>query len=275
MGQCPPRRPWRPASSRVGDDVAPLAGTSSAKRAEGVLDIRQVLEKVQMVRLHVQDDGHRGEEVQEGVAVLAGLQDDGVSRGPPGSPQCSRGRVPPIMTVGSSRGRHEDVGAHGGGGGLAVGAGDAQGVLIVLHDGAPGLGPLIDGDAPGDGPGDLGVARRGRRRCGSPGRSPSGSPREWPMATWMPRDRRWRTVSLSRHVGALHHAGPCPAAPPPAGHMDTPPMPARWTRTPGLRNVLISTVGCIILGPSRIWKIRILYYTIPRRSVQLTYPHKK
>ena len=55
-------------------------------------------------------------------------------------------------------GRHEDVGGHGGGGSLAVGAGDAQGVAVALHDGAPGLGALVDRDAPGYGPGDLGVA---------------------------------------------------------------------------------------------------------------------
>ena len=53
--------------------------------------------------------------------------------------------------------RHEDVGGHGGGGGLSVGAGDAHGVLILPHDGAPGLRALIHGDAAGDGAGDLGV----------------------------------------------------------------------------------------------------------------------
>ena len=55
-------------------------------------------------------------------------------------------------------GRHEDMGGHGGGGGLAVGARHAQGVAVRLHDSAPALCPLVDGDAPGDGPGDLGVA---------------------------------------------------------------------------------------------------------------------
>ena len=54
--------------------------------------------------------------------------------------------------------RHENMGAHGGGCGFAVGAGDAQGVFVPAHQGAPGLGPLIDGDAPGDGSGDLRVA---------------------------------------------------------------------------------------------------------------------
>ena len=39
-----------------------------------------------------------------------------------------------------------------------MGAGDAEGVGVALHDGPPGLGPLIDRDAPGHGPGDLGIA---------------------------------------------------------------------------------------------------------------------
>ena len=39
-----------------------------------------------------------------------------------------------------------------------MGAGDAQGVAVRLHDGAPALGPLIDRDPPGNGPGDLGIA---------------------------------------------------------------------------------------------------------------------
>ena len=44
---------------------------------------------------------------------------------------------------------HGDVGAHGGGGGLAVGAGDADGVAIVHHDGAPSLCPFKDRDTGG------------------------------------------------------------------------------------------------------------------------------
>ena len=39
-----------------------------------------------------------------------------------------------------------------------MGAGDAQGVAVALHDGTPGLGALIDRDAPGHGAGDLGIA---------------------------------------------------------------------------------------------------------------------
>ena len=54
-------------------------------------------------------------------------------------------------------GGQEDVGAHGGGSGFAMGTCHAQGVLIVAHNGAPGLGPLEDGNPGGPGGGDLGV----------------------------------------------------------------------------------------------------------------------
>ena len=139
----------------VGDDIAPL-GHQVGEGVEGPLDIRQVLEKVQVVLPHVQDHRHRGEEIQEGIAVFAGFQDDGVSLAHPIA-RMEHGQGAADHHGGVRLGRHEDVGGHGGGGGFAVGAGDAQGVFIVLHDSAPGLGPLIHGDAPGDGPGDLGI----------------------------------------------------------------------------------------------------------------------
>ena len=100
------------------------------------------------------NDGHGGKEGEEGVAVLAALQDDGVPLAHPvAGPQQGQGAAD--HDGGVQPGGHDDVGAHGGGGGLAVGAGDAQGVLVAPHDGAPGLGPLKDGDAGGVGGGDL------------------------------------------------------------------------------------------------------------------------
>ena len=46
---------------------------------EGFLDVRQILKIVQMILLHVQHQRQRGEEIQEGVAVLAALQQYGVA----------------------------------------------------------------------------------------------------------------------------------------------------------------------------------------------------
>ena len=139
----------------VGND-APALGHQVGKAPEGVLHILQILEKVQVVRLDVQDDRHRGEEGQKGVAVLAGLQDDGL---PPAHPvsRPQQGQSASDHHRGVQSGGHDDVGAHGGGGSLSVGARDAQGVAVMLHDGAPGLGPLKDGDARLPGGGDLGV----------------------------------------------------------------------------------------------------------------------
>ena len=140
----------------VGDDKAALRH-QSGKVVEGVLDIGQVLEEVQMIGVDVKDHCHGGKEVQKGVAVFTALQNNGVAPAHPiagvQQRQCAADHHRGVCL-----GRHEDVGGHGGGGGLPVGSGDAQGVAVALHDGAPGLGALIDRDAPGHGAGDLGIA---------------------------------------------------------------------------------------------------------------------
>ena len=139
----------------VGDDIAPL-GHQRRKVVEGVLDVRQILEEIQMVGVDVQYHRHGGEEVQEGVAVFAALQNDGVALAHPVAGVEQRQRAADHHRGVGLR-RHEDVGGHGGGGGLAVGAGHAQGVAVALHDGAPRLGALVYGDAPRHSAGDLRV----------------------------------------------------------------------------------------------------------------------
>ena len=139
----------------VGHHAAPL-GNQLSKAAEGVLHILQILEKVQVVGVHVKDDGDGGEEGEKGVAVLAGLQNNGVPLAHPvaGSQD---GEHTADHHSGVPLGGQEDMGAHGGGGGFSVGARHAQGVLIVAHNGAPGLSPLKDRDTGGPGGGDLRV----------------------------------------------------------------------------------------------------------------------
>ena len=66
-----------PGVVRVDDHTA-VGGHQLRKAPEGAFDVVQVLEEVQMVLLHVEDDSHRGGEGQEGVAVFAGLGNDGV-----------------------------------------------------------------------------------------------------------------------------------------------------------------------------------------------------
>ncbi|CAN3977049.1 Competence protein ComM, partial [Dysosmobacter welbionis] len=139
------------------DDDGPRRGHQLRKPAEGVLDVGQILEEVQVVLLHVQNHCHGGEEAEEAVAVLTGLQDDGVPLAHPVA-GVEQGQGAADHHRGIRLRRHEDVGAHGGGGGFAVGTGHAQRVGIPLHDGTPGLGPLVHGDTPGHGTGDLRVA---------------------------------------------------------------------------------------------------------------------
>ena len=137
-----------------------LAGTGRhqlRKTVEGVFNIGQILEEVQMVGVYVEDHRHRGEEVQERVAVFAALQNDGVPLSHPvAGVQQRQGAAD--HNGGVLLRCHKDVGGHGRGGGLAVGAGHAQGVAVAPHDAAPRLRPLVYGDAPRDGPGDLRVA---------------------------------------------------------------------------------------------------------------------
>ena len=110
-----------------------------------------------MVGVDVEDHRHGGEEVQKGVAVFAALQYDGVAVSHPVA-GVEQGQRAADHNGGVLLRRHEDVGGHGRGGGLAVSAGHAQGVAVSLHDRAPGLRPLVHGDAPCDRPGDLRVA---------------------------------------------------------------------------------------------------------------------
>ena len=126
------------------------------KTAEGVLHILQILEEVQVVSIHVEDDRYGGEEGEEGVAVLTGLQNDGVSFTYPVT-RAQSGQYAADHDGGVPLGGQEDVGTHGGSRGFAVGACHAQGVLVVAHNGAPGLSPFKDGDTGSPGGGNLGV----------------------------------------------------------------------------------------------------------------------
>ena len=121
---------------------------------EGFLNIRQILEVIQVIRLHVQHNGQGGEEIQERIAVFAALQHNGVALAHPMA-RMEQGQVAADHHRGILSGLHENMGHHRGCGGLAVGAGNADGVFIGLHDLAPGLGPLKHGNARGPGRGDF------------------------------------------------------------------------------------------------------------------------
>ena len=58
---------------QIGNDET-VVGHQFRKAAEGVLNIPQILEEVQMILGNIQQDGHGGEEAKEAVAVFAGYR---------------------------------------------------------------------------------------------------------------------------------------------------------------------------------------------------------
>ena len=118
-----------------------------------------------------------------------------------------------------------------------MGARHTEGVGVVPHDGPPGLGPLKDGDAGGQGGGVLGVALLDGAVRITRSQSPKLSAL-CPTATGMPRDRRCFTVPLS-DMSEPWMISPLSWRTSARGHMETPPMPTRWGRVPGTKNSLM------------------------------------
>jgi hypothetical protein len=139
----------------IGDDFA-VFRHQLGKGAERVLHVFQVTEKVQMIGLDIQYDRDGGEEGEKRIAVFAGLQHNGVPLAHTVS-GAQQGQGAADHDGGVQPGGHDDMGAHGGGGGFTVGARDAKGVAIAPHQGAPGLCALEYGDAGGAGRGDFGI----------------------------------------------------------------------------------------------------------------------
>ena len=104
---------------------------AGGKGSERMLHILKIPEEVQMIRLHIEDNGHRGVQGQERVVILAGLHDDGVPVAHP-VPGVEQRQGAAYHNGGIPVGGHENVGAHGGGRGLAVSAGDAERVGVIL-----------------------------------------------------------------------------------------------------------------------------------------------
>ena len=197
-------RPAHAGVVPVGDHMA-VGGNELREAAEGVLNVVQVLEEVQMVGLDVENDRDGGEEAQKRVAVFAALGDDGVAVADAVAGVEQRQRTADHYGGVGVR-RHEDVCRHAGGGRFAVRAGDAQGVAVAVHDRAPRLRPLKDRDAACDRAGDLGIVIV--RRCSTAGESFMSLP-----CTESPMECRTSARGL----------------------IDTPPMPARCARLPGTR----------------------------------------
>ena len=134
------------------------------KLVEGILHIRQIFEIVQMIRFHIQHDGHRGEEIQERIAILAAFQQDGIAVAHPVAGVQQR-------QIAADHHRrihirfHQNVGQHRCGGGFAVGAGNTDRILVGTHNHTPGLGTLEDRNTLGAGGGNFRIVIMGR--CGT------------------------------------------------------------------------------------------------------------
>ena len=139
----------------VCDDQA-IGGHQFGKAAERMLHILQILEKVQMVRVNVQHDCRRGEEIQKRVAVFAALKNDRVAL-THAVPRAKQRKRAADHDRGVFARFHENLREHGGCRGLAVRAGDADGVAVRLHDIAPCLCALKNRNAGCAGSGNFGV----------------------------------------------------------------------------------------------------------------------
>ena len=103
------------------DDQSAVFWKKLGEFPEGAADIIKIFEKVQVIRINIQDDADLREEMQEAVGVLTGFRD-----------KESRITHPDVAADGfqdTSYGngriqisRKKDVGEHGCGGGLAVSA---------------------------------------------------------------------------------------------------------------------------------------------------------
>ena len=141
------------------------------KFPEGFLNIRQILEIIQMIRFNIQNHRQGGKEIQEGVAILAALQNDGISLPYP-VPCPEQGQIAANHHGGVHVSFHQNMSHHRGGGGLSVGTGYAYGIFICLHDNAPGLGPFENRNASHPGCGNLRIVIMGGSGTDNAVRSP-------------------------------------------------------------------------------------------------------
>ena len=159
----PVQRPPGVGIIAVGDDMPPRRD-KLRKAPERCLDIPQVLEKVEMIRLDVQNDRDGREKIQKRVAIFAALHNDRIALADP-VPRVQQRQIAADHDGRVPLGLHEDMRDHGGRRCLAVGAGKTDGIAIRPHDNAPGLGPLKDGNARRPGRRNLRIVVMHRRRA--------------------------------------------------------------------------------------------------------------
>ena len=94
-----------------------------------------------MVSLNIEDYSQSGCKIQKRIAVFAAFQHDGITLAYPVA-GIQQGQITADHDRGIKTRFHENVGHHGSCGGLAMGTGNTDRILICLHNDTPGLGTL-------------------------------------------------------------------------------------------------------------------------------------
>ena len=137
----------------VGQDSA---GGQTGKRPEGLFHICKVLKIIQVVCFNVQNHRQSGKEIQERIAVFTAFQQNRIAIAHSVT-SMQQGQIAPDHHCRVHLGSHENMGNHRGCGGLAMGAGNADGILVRLHNDTPRLGSLKHRNTQCPGTGNLRV----------------------------------------------------------------------------------------------------------------------
>ena len=116
------------------------------KLAEGLLNIVNILIKIQMIFLDIRHHRHRGPQVQEAGVELAGLSQKSMAFADAGA-AADEVQIAPDMNGGILAALHQHLTEHGRGGGLAVGSAHADSGFIAFHQLAQQRGPFDGGNA--------------------------------------------------------------------------------------------------------------------------------
>ena len=115
------------------NDQSSVSRKKLGKTAEGMTDIINILKKVQMIGIYVQDNTYFWKKAQEAVGIFAGFCDKGFRFAY--TDIASDGRENAAHTDGRiAVSLQENVGYHGSGGCFTVSSGNGNGSFVIAHD---------------------------------------------------------------------------------------------------------------------------------------------
>ena len=115
------------------DDQSSVRRKKLSKFPEGMTDIVNILEEVQMVGIHVQDHADLREEAQEAVGIFTCFCDESFRVADTDIPVDGR-KDSAYTDSGATVALKKDVGNHGSCGGFSVGTGNGDRCIVVTHD---------------------------------------------------------------------------------------------------------------------------------------------